>query len=332
MANYRTAPANELDSIRRARGVRACRSAFYRLGQQRRETAVRLINGDNLQFASLYVLRASVEELGMSEQLCDRNRIALIVSEKIISGKKSDEASEAAISLNDETVHSVLMWMFQTGIADDGLSEEFDEILDITASILIKTHHEQAILPSVADLIFQRNRKDAYAHDLTWAYFQSHSPEALRHIAKKLTSNDRRDVKLACTLLNFDPDELKTLRDRQKKYSDFSTWLDENNSYLYFTNESFQLTNSPNVCGVDLEAKYLSKEISPKSRKPLSPLTAQELSSLNQFKATQDDDKSILAKYSRKLHDEDPSYWEQWIHFPVAEQIRIARYDRREGV
>ena len=43
--NY-SCPVNELDSIRRARGTRSCRSAFYRLAQNRSETALRLINDD----------------------------------------------------------------------------------------------------------------------------------------------------------------------------------------------------------------------------------------------------------------------------------------------
>ncbi len=327
-----TSPANELDCIRRVRGSRACRNTFHRLVLGRRETAVKLINDESLVFTTLFILRPVIEETNLYDQLCDRNLIALDLCERIVQNKLPGSGKAAPYSLDDEGVHLVLLWMFQTGRADDGLSEEFDQILDIAASILIKTHHEKMILPQVADLLFLRNRGGKYVHDLAWAYMQSREPDALRHIAKRLISQSRSDNELAAELLHMNTDDLKSARGRQKKYTEFSEWLKENDSYLYFTGESFQLTNNPVVCDVDLEAKYLSKKISPRNRKPIDPLTEEENGSLKQFKDTQDEDKTALAKYSHKLHDEDPDNWSKWMHMPVMEQVRTAREGRRELV
>ncbi|WP_457943283.1 hypothetical protein [Caproiciproducens sp. LBM24188] len=328
--NY-SCPVNELDSIRRARGTRSCRSAFYRLAQNRSETALRLINDDALQFASLYILWPAIEELGFRGSLCERNQIALHLCERMTREKKAGNDQEPALSLDSEEVHNVLLWMFETGTADDGLNEEFDLILDTTASILIKTHHEKRILPQVADLIFRRNRKDSYLHDLTWAYFQSREPDSLRYIAKRLLSHDRRDAELAATLLHIEPSELRTVRGCHNKYRELNRWIDENKPYLYFTGESLNLTNSPAVCHVDLGAKYLNKAISPRSRKPLSPLTEEEDSCLKHFRERQDDEKEVLADYSRRLHESDLNSWQQWLHNPVGEQIRIAKNGGRDA-
>ena len=330
MNNNHTPAANELDCIRRTRGIRACRNALRSMALQRREAAVRLVNGDSLLVATLYILQPVLSELDLNGLLSERNRTALKICGRITQGKKAGDFGEEPLSLNSEAVHSVLLWMFQTGMADDGLDEEFDQILDITASVLIKTHHEKAVQPDVAELIFRRNRKGTYLHDLAWAYFQTRDADALRIVAKRLLSPDRRDAEFAGALLHMEPDELKTGRDRRKKYMEFNGWLEENNPYLYFTGESFQLTNNPVVCDVDLDAKYLSKDISPRSRKPLSPLTEEENGCLKNFKEAPDDDRTVLAKYSHRLHEEDPVYWAQWLRSPVGEQLRIARDGRRE--
>lgn len=330
MNKNHTPAANELDCIRRTRGIRVCRNSFRSLALSRRETAVRLVNGDSLLFATLYVLQPVLSELNLDGLLSERDRTALKICDRITQEKKAGDSVEEAFSLNSEAVHSVLLWMFQTGMADDGLNEEFDQILDITASILIKTHHEKTVQPDVAELIFRRNRKGAYLHDLTWAYFQTRDTDALRIVAKHLLSSDRKDAEFAGMLLHMEPDELKTARDRRKKYTEFNGWLDENSPYLYFTNESFQLTNNPVVCDVDLDAEYLGKGISPRSRRPLSPLTNEENGCLRHFKETPDDDRTVLAKYSHRLHKENPAYWAQWLQFPVEEQLQIARDGRRE--
>lgn len=330
MDSNRAGPANELDFIRRTRGAWACESTFRRLCREHREIAVWMINDSAVRYATLYILRPEIAELHLEDQLNERNRAVLALCEKITEGK-AQGAPDATRSFDTETIHAALMWMFQTGLSDDGLSGDFDQTLDIAASVLIKSHHEKTILPDAAELIFRRNRKGAYLHDLIWAYFQSRDAESLRLIAGHLISPVRQDEELAATLLHLPAEGLETERGRQKKYKETLSWIDENSPYLYFTGESFQRTNSPVPCSVDLGAKYLNKKISPRSRQPLSPLTAEERSSLTHFRQeAPEEDKTLLAKYSHKLHEESPGNWAQWLQSPVSRQIEIAKNERGE--
>lgn len=322
---------NNLDCIRRTRGMSACRNMFRKLGQENRQTAIRLINDNSLLFASLFILQPEIKDFNLYGELSERNRIALNICEKIADVKKPGGNSGNSLSLNDETVHMVLLWMFHTGAADDGLSNEFDQILDITASVLIKTHHENAILSSVADLIFRRNRKGAYIHDIVWIFFQARNAQSLQLIAGYLRSPVQKDVELARTLLNLREDiKLRNSSEKQKWYNEYISWLNENSPYLYFTGESFQLTNSPSACDVNLEAKYLGKNSSPRGPKPLTPLTEEEHICLNHFNEVQEEEKARLAEYSSKLHRENQPVWSQWMQYPVEEQLQIAKYGRRE--
>ncbi len=322
---------NDLDCVRRRRGIDACKNMLRKLGRDCRQTAVRQINSDGLLFASLFILQPEIKELNLSGELSERNRIALNICEEIKDVKKSGGGSGNSLSFHNETVHSVLLWMFRTGAEDDGLSNEFDQILDITASVLIRTHHEKAILPAIAELMFRRNRKGAYIHDIVWIFFQARDAGSLKLIAGYLRSSVREDVDLARTLLNLPQDtQLRTSGDRQRQYSKYVSWLTENSPYLYFTGESFQLTNSPSACGVNLEAKYLGKNSSPRSRKPLAPLTEEEKTSLDRFNEAAEEEKAGLAEYSQKLHRENQPDWSQWMQYPVAKQIDIAKYGRRE--
>ncbi len=333
MNSYYAGPVNNLDRIRRTRGINACKNIFRRFGNERRQTAVQLINDDRLLFASLFILQPEIRELNLNQELSERNRTALNICEKISSGKKPADGPGASIDLNNEAVHLVLLWMFHTGSSDDGLSNEFDQTLDLVASVLIRTHHEKVILPAIADLIFKRNRKNSYIHDLTWVFFQAREADAMRFIAERLRSPIQKDVELARTLLHL-PDNipLRTNRDKQKQYGEYISWLKENSPYLYFTGESFQLTNNPAPCSLNMEAKYLCKNISPRGSKPLTPITETELSSLNNFNSVQEEEKKVLAKYSQKLHEEDQSYWNQWLQYPVSKQVEIAKYGRREFI
>jgi hypothetical protein len=326
-------PVNELDRIRRARGADACRDVFRKSGKENRQNAVRLLNDSRLYFATLFILQPDIKELDLNQALSERNRTALSICEKIADAKNPTGGSGDSVSLNNEAVHFVLMWMFYTGAADDGLSNQFDQTFDIVASVLIKTHHEKAILPVVADLIFQRNQKGSYLHDLVWVFFQARDANALRLIAGHLRSPVQKEVELARTLLNLSEDvPLKTNQDKQRQYVTYLSWLRENSPYVYFTGESFQLTNSPIPCGVNQEAKYLCKNISPRSREPLVPLTESERTSLMNFNDTKEEEKIILAEYSQKLHAQNTPSWNEWIQLPVSKQIQSAKYGRRDFV
>lgn len=325
-----TGPIGELDYIRRARGIDACKNTFRRLAAKRRERAVRLINDRALQFPTLYVLIPELIEFNLTSELNGRNQTALAICSKIINGKNAGSEINGSPALNSEASHQALLWIFETGVRDDGLSDEYDQILDISASLLIKTHHEKRILPLAADLIFRRNQNEGYLHDLTWAYFQSREPDALRYIARRLRSSAKKDMELARTLLHLPQKEAQSIRENQKEYDGYLSWLEENRSYLNFTGESFQLTNHPVPCKVDVDLKYLGRQNPYHSSKKRPTLTEEELARLQRFKEAQEEEREMLARYSHRLHRRNPTYWNQWKALPVSKQIEIAKTGRRD--
>jgi hypothetical protein len=324
---------NYIDRIRYLRGSDTCKAAFQKLCVECRQKAICVINDRRLRFASLFVLQPEINEFGLQEELSERNKIALRLCEKITAGKEHSENSEDKISLKSEDVHRVLLWMLNTGVIDDGLDDEFDQIIDIAASLLIKTHHEESVLPTIANLIFGRNRAGRYNHDLIWAFFQTRNIKALRYIADYLRSPDAKDVGLARKLLNLSPGtEWETISGRQEQYGKYLSWLRENESYLYFTGESLQFSNSPALFNANVEAKYLCKNNDSRNHKPIVPYTEEELSRLSNFNNAPEDEKSVLADYSQSLYKNNHRYWNQWVHYPIDKQIDIANNGRRELV
>lgn len=315
-------PIGPLERLRRTGGTGMLKNRFAGMLRRRKSDAVRMLNDEGLSFGTLYALRPEIEKAGIAGELSEKNRAALEICGKIAQDPKL--LASGGIDYGDQTVHSAFLWMFQTGARDDGLGEAYDEALDLCASVLLRRYRETAILPELVDLIFRRNRKRGYLHDLIWAFFESRDPGALRYIAKYLRSENARDTELACLLLHL-PRAGSSMREKANLYRSYLNWLDENKPFLYFTGESLQSSNQPEICGVDLGAKYLCKNISPRSRRPADPLTQQEQESLSCFARTKEPDRAILSSYSRRLHDKDPARWEQWIHSPVEKQIETAK-------
>lgn len=329
MKPFRSGSQARLDGIRKTRGAGACREAFRaQAGKDAREAA--LLLGDNsLSFGTLYVLQPEITGLLREDELSYRDRTALrfcaLASEPCKMAEENQPRFEAG-----EDARPVLLWMFGTGAADDGLSEAFDKTLDLAAAVLIRTYREESILPEAAELIFRRYRRGAYLHDLIWAYFKARSTDTLRIVARYLRSPVKKDAELARSLLHLPEDGANAAGGAQ--YGKYLSWLKENEPYLYFTQESYQLTNAPSPCGVDLGAKFLCKEISHKSRRPLASLTREEEEHLNGFNNAEEEAQEALARYSHRLHDEAPARWNQWMQYPVSRQMELLGYGRRELV
>lgn len=317
---------NSLDAIRHAKGIDACKSFCMDLIRSDRKKALAMMNDGRLSFGSLFLLSYEIHQSNLIGELNPRSLTALKICGKILNGKTP---TEETVSLQDETTHAALLWMFRTGVKDDGLSNDFDQVLDITASILIKNYKEKSVLPLAADLLFERNRKGTFRQDLAWALFRSHDPDVLRFVAEYLRSADPKDIELAHFLLDL-PETGNSDREKQQQYRSYLSWLRENRPFLYFTGESFNRTNQPNLCSIDLGAKYLGKNISPHSRKPVDPWTESEQTCLGCFRDAKEEDKKLLSAYSHQIRAGNPNYWNRWIRLPVEEQIRIAAENRRE--
>lgn len=317
---------NSLDYLRRTHGYDVFRNYFHVTAEYDRQKAVNLINNDDLQFSSFYMLLPEIREFALQNELSLRNITTIWICADILGGGIPQYICGDTKFDYDGTAKDTLLWIFNTGISADGFSNKYDHILDITAAILIKTYSEKSILQAVAHLIFRRNRQDRYFHELVWAFFSSRDTSSLKLIAKRLQSSEK-DARLARSLLHIKSNECPP-----RQYSSYLTWLNENNPYLYFTGESLNMTNSPTPCKVDLAAKYLCKSISPETHTPEVPLTDSESNCLSCFKNADDQTKAKLSGFSHAMHKKSRSYWNKWIEFPIEKQIKIAENSLGEFV
>jgi len=333
-----------------------------------------MINDNSVKFSTLYKLYSDAKSRGISPQrnilftkrmhLNSLHKRAL----KILNAVRIRKSSkfEQVASDDEYNTYLALKWMLETGYRDDGLSKDYDEVLDAAAALLIKRYRDKNVLPLIADLMFSRYREGRYIYDLIWAYFEYDDPESLLYIGKRLQSSNSKDVELACKLLCFIPgicdnegdspaqfakfvdrhDDVKRnivdnigdglLNDNDgdgpAKYAIFMKWFNENKNYLYRTMESFHQFNSPQIYEISLEAKYLCIPVSHKDGKFKRQLTEHEKQCLSAFMNMDDNTKVLLANYSNFLFRQNYYEWNVWIHYPIYEQIRIATAARVGGI
>ena len=308
-----------LDRIRMDGGPERLKGFFTDLIKSNPEKAVNLLNENAVSFSTLFTLKDSIKASDIYHRLNSRNSSALEITDGIISKDTSDMKCLSAE--HRQTTHSVLKWILETGHTDDGLSNQYDEVLDIASILLTRTYKDKTFLPVIADMIFGRHRRGAFMHDLAWAFFEACDPYSLILIANYLYSGSCKNVELACKLLNFVPG-LKM--GNSMNYSCFFNWFRENCLFLYYTGESFQQSPNPKPYAVCVEAKYLCKAVCAAGGKMLEPLSKDEKKLMEKFKSLNQDKKVMLSNYSYRLHCQEPDLWYEWTHYPVTEQIRTA--------
>lgn len=316
---------NLLDKIRYGDGIEKLVDFFARLIKKDLKRAVDLINQESLSFTTLFLLNTMVREPDIFERLSPKNKIALeFIDEKLVGEKTADNFNLSSQYV--QKVYSVLKWMLESGAPDDGLSDRFDELLDISAAILTREYRDRSVLSVICDMIFIRNAKGFFIHDLVWAFFESRDVHSLELIGRKLLSNEPGDVELACSLLCFVPGmEYKEGIKCAEMYNVFSSWIEENNMFLYYTGESFQITRRPMTYIINQEAKYLCKMVSVDTGEALKALSEKECELADEFKKLHEDDKKLLASFSLAMHRRDIKLWDEWMCNPVNEQLRTAR-------
>jgi hypothetical protein len=316
--------ASFLDQIRYSRGNDALKDFFYSKVNEDKKEAINFLNDNNLNFATLYSLLDEIMELEFTAHMNSRNILAIELTEEILSGRKSMTTDNYLSSNYVQMINSALKWMLETGYYDDGLNDDFDEVLDICAVHLIRIYRDKAILPILADMIFARHRKGTLTHNLIWAFFESHDPCSLIYLANYLQSQNNEDVKFAQKLLNFVPGiKLNDNLESELLFSHFLNWLEENCMFLYYTGESYQETSRPMPYRINLQAKYLHMIVSPDTGKILKPLTSNEYSILDEFNKLDESKKSALSNYSYMLYNKDIKKWNMWIHYPISQQIQF---------
>ncbi|APC78863.1 TPA: hypothetical protein ACXDAZ_004076 [Clostridium botulinum] len=317
---------NFLDKRMDDSGVDNIRSFFYQLAKENEKEALNLINDENLHFTSLFVLRPEIEELNLFQKLNARNRIALGITNEILSSKRNISDVEYLSFDYIQAVHSVLKWMLETGCINDGLDDQYDEILDITAIFLTKIYRDKTVLPIIAEMIFSRYKQGLLIHDLAWAFFESRDPISLSIISERLQSKELKDVELAQELLSFVPGvDIQSNIDIKKQYLSFLDWFGKNNLFLHFTGESFQQVKNPVIYRVVLEAKYLCEPVSIDTGEILRILSGKECKLIDQFKRLDENTQELLSEFSVMLHHNNICKWQYWLECPIGEQIKFAR-------
>lgn len=169
-----------LDKIRIDEGNEKCKTVFREVCNRDKRRAVFLINDSRLTFPCLFILMPLIESFQLERNLGPRSAMALRIIRSIRkgAGNHPDE-----LSRRNGQVHALLKWILETGHDADGLSDDYDEILDVAVSILIIMYQDTAVLPATLDLIFERNRKARNIHTLVWAAFKSRNPSVLKLIA-----------------------------------------------------------------------------------------------------------------------------------------------------
>ena len=316
---------NLLDKIRYGDGRDKLINFFIKLTKKDIKMAVNLVNQESLSFTSLYLLQPNIKALSIFESLSIRNKIAFDLMDETIMDKKPSDSLYLS-SKYISKVYSSLKWILETGAADDGLNDKFDEILDKSAAILTREYRDRSVLSVISDMIFKRYKKGFFIHDLVWAFFESRETHSLVHIANRLQSEEPKDVELASSLLCFVPGiEDNAYEKSDEKYLAFINWIEENNMFLRFTGESFQLTRRPSVYIVNLDAKYLCKMVSVDTGETLKILNEKECELLDEFKTLDEDNKKLLSGFSLAMHRKSIKLWDEWMKNPIDEQLRIAR-------
>lgn len=316
---------SDLDRIRITEGADKCKSTFLEMLQKDARRAASLLNDQRLMFPSLYILHEPILRQRAQRYLNTRNLTALQITNQI-KGPKASQTDHLFSKQNSS--YPVLKWILETGSAEEIPEDDYAEILDVTVSVLINIYKDADILPLVVDLIFKRNREGRYLHDLVWALFRFRDPQILKLIAGHLSSSNPKDAEFAAELLNIDKTDLPAVND--DKHNGYLHWLEENQPYLYFTEESFQYTSKPLFCAVDLERKYLQKGTASYNKEPISSLGDEEQKCVTAFQQLSFEEKKALSDYSQKISSKSVPDWEEWMHAPVKEQMKAAK-TRLEG-
>jgi hypothetical protein len=323
MNAYRAKPYGYLDRIRLSEGAERCRAVFQEACETNRRWAAGLLNDERLTFPCLFLLWRQAEAFQLSRFLSPRCLTALELIRQML-GQPNTSGGGPSLRTDSRMTHAVLKWILETGKSEYGLGDvqEYEEIVDKAASVLINVYKDKSVLPNVVELVFDRNREGRHVHTLIWALFRAGDPGVLKRIAERIPSADQRDSVFACSLLNLGSPG-GTVIEKTKLRNDYLKWLGENTPFLVFTGESPQFSSRPVACAVDFDKKYVSAGAGFDRR----PLIGEEdkRRALQAFAGLSEEDKKLLSDYSLKRRKAGASEWSRWLSSPLEEQLDEAK-------
>lgn len=317
MSQIKAQGLGTLDLLRRQHGNEAVRDAFYDLCTQDSGQAVQLLNADNVKFSTLFVLQPEIDKFELHDKLNSRNSEALSMC-GCLCGRES--ALARTYGPDDRPT---LRWMLLSGYDEDDLGETYDEVMDYTAILLAREHHDRTVLEHLCDMIFLKNRRGLYTYDAVWALFESQEPACLLMVADRLLSSNRHDVELARKLLGFLPCFDEGLASPAAQHRCAVRWIKANRPWLHYTGEGNQKGSNPFRFEVSLEAKYLQNaEV---TRSGPASLSVGDYDLGCRFHMLDSDTRVLLAEHSAYLRARNADRWQRWLHAELADQIHVAR-------
>lgn len=308
-----------LDKMRLDRGDGELSDYFRRLINRNTSKAIELINEDNLSYTSLFTLFPQINKPSLSRYLNSRNKAAISIT-KGIRSKDFSTFSQAARNIDTP---EILKWILQTGNDNDTSRGEYIDILDSCAILLVKEYRDYSTLPVIKDIIYSRYKQGLFIHDMVWAFFECRDPNCILMLAEGLNSTDERDVELTKELLKFIPVVRNNNLSKELLYSNITRWFRDNQPFIYYTGECFQQMPNPSPFEVSLGAKYLFKKVSIDGNIE-DALSEDEKLLLNNFNALDINSQVLLSNYSLILRNQNIYWWNNWIHYPIDEQLRIS--------
>lgn len=314
-----------LDSIRHSGGYSGLKDYFEEEIKNNRAHIISLMNDERLLFPSLFELQPMIKEHNLLGELSLRNQNALKAVSALL--KRDTREIERLSSDDEQMTSSTLKWIFLSGFRSDIFNPQYEQIVDMAAALLIKRYNDKTILPEVVSTIFERNRDGRFTYDLIWALLEAGEPDSLNLIANQLNSGHVKDIELARKILRFIPHiRLAPAADSRIQYIWVKNWLQENQSFLYYTGESFHQSCEPLPFALSMEAKYLCMKVSTDTGKISERLSDAEKMLLNSFNRLNRNLQELLSNYSYYLYRQNIYGWNCWLHAPMLEQIKSVRW------
>lgn len=268
------------------------------------KTAINIFNTEKISFVTFYQLIPHFEKQNLIEKFPRKYN----VTHKILNNNIEN--------IKENDLYNAQKWIFSSAVNENYFTNDYDEIIDNSANSLLHDFKDYSILNDVCTLIFMRNRKNLYNHDLLRTYLMVNDKNNIKYIINMLKSSDITDVDFARELL----DNFNTENTKIETFSAWNNWYNENSPYLFYTNENFQQTSNPSTYKIDLKSKYLQKSITNNRENDIFSIKEQE--KLKEIENIAENDVLSVCHYTHLVKNYKKK--SDWTALPINDRIRIA--------